>query len=289
MPDAASRGTLYLVATPIGNLEDITLRAVRILREASVVGCEDTRRTRGLLSHLGITTRTLSLHEHNERARIAQIFGLLREGHDVALVSDAGTPAISDPGAALVTAAAGAGFRVVSIPGPSAVTAAVPLADFHAGHFAFLGFLPRKRDDRRRLLASMAGVPLALVIFEAPHRVLDTLDAIEAMLGERRIMLVRELTKIHEEVLRGTAREIRESLGRSPRGEITLVVAPPTALAARAGGDAAHAGAGPDMAPGVFVRRLLARGVSRRDAAAALEVAYAMPHKDAYRLATGVS
>ncbi|MDR7545264.1 MAG: 16S rRNA (cytidine(1402)-2'-O)-methyltransferase [Armatimonadota bacterium] len=269
-------GILYLVATPIGNLEDITLRAIRILREADVVACEDTRRTRGLLSHLDVHTPTISLHEHNEQARIPQILALLREGKRVALVSDAGTPAIADPGAALVAAAAREGLRIVPVPGASAVTAAVSLADFPAERFAFVGFLPRRGAERRRMLEAVAGMPLALVMFEAPHRVREALDDLARVFGERRLVLVRELTKVHEQVLRGTASEVRAALGEAARGEVTLVIegAPPARAAAR-------------QSPEQFLRDLLARGLSRRDAARALEVAYGLPSREAYRMATG--
>jgi 16S rRNA (cytidine1402-2'-O)-methyltransferase len=280
-------GTLYLIATPIGNLEDITLRAIRILKEADVVACEDTRHTRGLLAHLGVRAPTVSLHEHNEHARIPQILGWLRDGKTVALVSDAGTPAISDPGAALVGAAAREGFGVVSIPGASAVTAAVTLADFPAARFAFVGFLPRRRGERRRMLEALSDLAMALVIFEAPHRVGGVLGDIAEVLGERRVMLVREMTKMHEDVLRGTAAEVREALGSAPRGEITLVVegASASSAADARSGAAGRQGAQP-LPPELLLRRLLAKGLSRRDAARVLEVTHGMPSNEAYRLAT---
>ncbi|MDR7521117.1 MAG: 16S rRNA (cytidine(1402)-2'-O)-methyltransferase [Armatimonadota bacterium] len=279
-------GVLYLVATPIGNLEDITLRAVRVLREADVVACEDTRHTRGLLAHLGIRAAVLSLHEHNERTRIPQILGLLRAGKTVALVADAGMPVISDPGAALVAAASREGLRVVSVPGPSAVTAAVPLADFAVGQFAFVGFLPRQRGERRRLLESLVGLPMALVIFEAPHRVREALADLEDVFGGRRLLLARELTKRHEEVIRGTIAEVRAALRGPPRGEVTLVVegAPEDAAPRRARAAGRKEGVGP-QAPEEVLRRLLAEGLSRRDAARALAVACGLPPKEAYRLA----
>lgn len=290
----SASGTLYLVATPIGNLEDITLRAVRILKEVNLIACEDTRHTRVLLAHLDIRTPTISLHEHNERTRTPHILKLLREGKSVALVSDAGTPAISDPGAALVAAVSREGCRVVSIPGASAVTAAVPLADFFAERFAFVGFLPRKQSERRRMLESLRGLTIALVIFETPHRVRKALEDIDEVLGGRRMVLVRELTKVHEEVLRGTAAQIRESLGETPRGEVTLVIegAPETAASRR---QTAHDASGIQgvgqsadrESPDVFLRSLLAQGLSRRDAARALAVAYRMPSKEAYRIAIG--
>jgi 16S rRNA (cytidine1402-2'-O)-methyltransferase len=291
-------GTLYLIATPIGNLEDLTLRAGRILREVSVVACEDTRRTRGLLTHLNIQTPTLSLHEHNERARIPQILAMLREGRSVAVVTDAGTPAISDPGAALVTEVAREGFRIVPIPGASAVTAVVALADFPADRFAFVGFLPRRRSERKRMLHSLADLPMALVMFETPHRVREALADIEEVLGARRMLLARELTKVHEEVLRGTVADVRAAIGETLKGEVTLVVegaplpafargAAPRARTTEQIGTFENAGreAGRER-PEEFVAALLAQGLSRRDAARALAVAYHLPSREAYRIAT---
>lgn len=273
-------GILYLVATPIGNLEDITLRAARILREVSVIACEDTRRTRGLLTHLNIQAPTMSLHEHNERARIPQILAMLREGKSVGLVTDAGTPAISDPGAALVADAARAGFTVVPIPGASAVTSAVALADFPADRFAFVGFLPRKRSDRKKMLQSLAGLPMALVMFEAPHRVREALRDIEDVFGPRRMLLARELTKVHEEVLRGTVADVRASMGEALKGEVTLLIEGATETPS--GGEQMPREGARD-----FVEALLAQGLSRRDAARALAVAYHLPAREAYRIALG--
>ncbi len=283
-------GTLYLVATPIGNLEDITLRATRILREASVIACEDTRRTRGLLAHLDIHTPILSVHGHNERTRIPQILTLLQEGKSVAVVADAGMPAISDPGGALASAAARAGVRVVPIPGASAVTTAVSLTDFPAERFAFVGFPPRRRSERKRMLASLAALPMALVMFEAPHRVRDTLADIDEVLGARRLILARELTKIHEEVLRGTAAEVRAVLTDAPRGEVTLVIEGIGQSGdgrPRRQGDRERAGLDPTpvLSPQAFLKRLRAQGLSRRDAARALALAYRLPSREAYRLA----
>jgi len=280
-PTGSKSGSLYLVATPIGNLEDVTLRAIRILRSVHMIACEDTRRTRGLLTHFDIHTPLVSLHEHNERARIPQVLRQLQDGKDVALVSDAGMPTVSDPGAALVAAVAGAGLPVVSVPGASAVTAAVALAGFSADQFVFVGFLPRRRADRTRLLTSLVSLPMALVIFEGPHRIRETLAEIEGVLGPRRVALGRELTKMHEEVLRGTVGEVQAALGDAPRGEVTLVVEGNTgpgtaAAAASAGGDSE-----------AIIRRLLEAGLSRRDAARALAVAYGLRPREAYRIASG--
>ena len=278
---AGRTGTLYLVATPIGNLEDITLRAIRILKESAIVACEDTRRTRTLLAHFDLRTPTLSLHEHNERSRAARVIELLSGGSDVALVSDAGTPLVSDPGAAVVAAVADAGLPVVAIPGPSAVTAAVALADFDVERFAFIGFLPRQGAARERTLTKLAETPMACVLFESPQRVRRTLADIEKACGDRRILLARELTKVHEQVLRGTAGEVLAEMAQEPKGEVTIVVAaaPPSD-----GADEPRA-AGSGLDPVVFLRRLLGDGLSRRDAAKALALAYGIPSRDAYRMA----
>jgi 16S rRNA (cytidine1402-2'-O)-methyltransferase len=219
-------GVLYLVATPIGNLEDITLRALRVLRQADLIACEDTRQTRKLLDHYGISRPLVSYHEHNERRRAKELLARLETGASVALVSDAGTPLISDPGYRLVEAARDAGIAVVPVPGPSAVVAALTASGLPADTFHFAGFLPARRSERLRTLASLRNEPATLVFYEAPHRILDTLADVEETFGPRRMVLARELTKIHEEFLRGTAAQIRQVLSERPsiRGEITLVV-----------------------------------------------------------------
>lgn len=220
-----SPGTLYLVATPIGNLEDMTSRARRILAEVDLIACEDTRHTRHLLTHYGITTRTLSFHEHNEAARTSELLQRLQRGEDIAVVSDAGTPGVSDPGYPLVREAAAAGISVVSVPGPSAVMAALTVSGLPPDRFVFLGFLPRRSGERRRALAAAAALPWTLVLFEAPHRITAVLEDIEAVFGDRRVALARELTKKFEEVFRGT---VSGALGHlrahAPRGEFTIVV-----------------------------------------------------------------
>lgn len=218
------RGTLFVVATPIGNLEDMTFRAVRVLREASVVAAEDTRHTARLLRHFGIETALLSLHEHNETARVEAILGRLARGESVALVSDAGTPAVSDPGARLVELVAAAGFRVEPVPGASAVTAAVSAAGLASGQFAFLGFPPIKAKDRSRFFQGLdslrTGMPV--VFFEAPHRIEFTLKDL-LFLANTRIIVFRELTKVHETTYRGTAAEIATQV-LPAMGEFTIVV-----------------------------------------------------------------
>lgn len=218
-------GTLFVVATPIGNLEDITLRAVRVLREVAVVAAEDTRRTGNLLRHLGIDTRLLSLHEHNEHERIPPLLARLAAGESVAVVSDAGTPGVSDPGMRLAEAAVGAGIRVEPVPGASAVLAALAGSGVQWNSFAFLGFPPIKSKDRKHWLSGLVASEQTSVFFEAPHRVRRTLGELHEILGERQIIAARELTKIHEEFIRGTASEVLSRL-ESPKGEFTLVVPP---------------------------------------------------------------
>lgn len=196
-------GTLYLVATPIGNLEDISLRALRVLGEAAVIAAEDTRHTRKLLSHHGLHARLVSLHEHNERARAPALIERLLAGESIALVSDAGTPGLSDPGTDLVGAAVAAGVPIVPIPGPSAFLAALVASGLPASPVTFLGFLPVASGERRRALDSIRSLQHTLVLFEAPHRLLRTLrDLTQVLGGERRTAVARELTKVHEEVFR---------------------------------------------------------------------------------------
>jgi 16S rRNA (cytidine1402-2'-O)-methyltransferase len=223
MPDAA---TLYLVATPIGNLEDITARALRVLREVALIACEDTRHTRKLLTHFRLDTKTVSYHEHNERARAAELCALLAAGTSVALVSDAGTPAISDPGYRLVRAAVERGIRVVPVPGPSALVAALAAAGLPTDEFYFGGFLPARRAARRAALAAVRALPATLVFYEAPHRIAQTLADARDILGERAAVVARELTKLHEEFARGPLSELaaRFADGRAARGEMVLLI-----------------------------------------------------------------
>ncbi|MCC6860975.1 MAG: 16S rRNA (cytidine(1402)-2'-O)-methyltransferase [Bryobacterales bacterium] len=219
-------GTLYLVATPIGNLEDITLRALRVLREADVIACEDTRQTRKLLSHYGIDKPLLSYHEHNEAQRAVELVERLREGQSVAVVSDAGTPLLADPGYRVVKAAAAAGFAVQPVPGPSALVTALAASGLPTDAFYFGGFLPARQGARRRALEERAAERATLVYYEAPHRIQETLEDVEAVLGPRPVVVARELTKLHEELLRGTAGEVRQALAAraAVKGEITLLI-----------------------------------------------------------------
>jgi 16S rRNA (cytidine1402-2'-O)-methyltransferase len=225
---------LYLVATPIGNLEDITLRALRVLKEVDRIACEDTRQTQKLLNHFDISTPTLSYHEHNEQARTVELVALLQQGGRVAVVSDAGTPAFSDPGFELVRAAVAAGVRVIPIPGANAALSALVASGLDTERFLYVGFLPAKPGARRTELETLASKNpgLTIVIYEAPHRILDTLTDVEAVCGEQvRVVVARELTKIHEEYLRGTASEVRLALSSRDRvrGEIVLLIEAATA------------------------------------------------------------
>jgi 16S rRNA (cytidine1402-2'-O)-methyltransferase len=228
----AEPGTLYVVATPLGNLRDLTLRALDILASADVIAAEDTRVTALLLRHYGIAARAVALHEHNEAARAAQLIDALRANRSVALVSDAGTPAISDPGARLVRAVGDAGLRVVPIPGPSAVTAALSAAGMLATRFLFVGFLPASAKARRDAIAAVAALPCALVIYEAPHRVAATVEALaDALGGERELTIARELTKKFETIARMPVAQGERWLAADAnrtRGEFVLIVdAPP--------------------------------------------------------------
>ena len=218
-------GTLYIVATPIGHLEDVTLRALRVLREADWVLAEDTRRTRVLLDHFEIPQKPSSLHAHNEVSRIESILAALEEGRSVALVSDAGTPLVSDPGERLVAAAVEAGHRVEAVPGASALLTALTVSGLATAQVLFLGFLPRKAGARRRILQAQRGRTETLVLFESPRRVAKTLSEVAEILGDRDACLARELTKKHEEVLRDKAASLAAyCVDHPPRGECTLVL-----------------------------------------------------------------
>lgn len=219
-------GILYLVGTPIGNLEDITYRAVRVLGESDLIACEDTRQTRKLLDHYGIEKPTISYHEHNEVERSAELAARLLGGAVISLVSDAGMPLVSDPGYRLVRAAIDNGIPVHPIPGPSAALAALAASGLPTDAFHFGGFLPHKPGQRAKLLAALGEERATLVFYEAPHRILESLEAIEETLGPRPVVVARELTKIHEEFLRGAAAEVRAELESrdAVKGEITLLV-----------------------------------------------------------------
>lgn len=266
-------GTLYVVATPIGNLEDITLRALRILGEVALIAAEDTRETRKLLARHKIPTPTTSYFEHNKLSKLDAILDRLETG-DVALVSDAGTPGISDPGYELVRGAIARGHLVVPVPGASAVISALAVSGLPTDQFVYLGFLPRKSGDRRRFLATVAAERRTLVAYESPHRVAEALRDVGEVLGDRRVAVASELTKLFEEVFRGTVAEAIEHLGSSgPRGEFTLVIA---------GSDAA-----PPAADAEVVReliRLAASGLPTREVVARIVGASGRSRREVYRL-----
>lgn len=270
-------GTLFVVATPLGNLGDLSPRAAETLRGVAVVAAEDTRRTRVLLAHIDAHPRLLSYHAHSSPSRRDAILEPLAAGEDVALVTDAGTPTISDPGAALVAVARAAGFTVVVVPGPSAVTAALSGAGLPADRYTFLGFLPRKGADRRRLLAEIASSPVTVVLFEAANRLAKLLADLAVVAGgERAVTVGRELTKLHEEFRAGTLDALAGYYAaHEPRGEVTVVIAgAPIPVAEELDEAALHEEA----------RRLLAQGMTRRDAARRLADAFGVSRNAAYEL-----
>ncbi len=270
-------GRLYVVATPIGNLEDITYRAVRILKEVDWIACEDTRTTGHLLHHYGIGTRTISYHDHNEPQRAAELFARLQAGETGAIVSDAGTPLLSDPGYRLVRGAVQAGVRVEALPGPSALLAALVVSGLPTDQFHFAGFLPLKQGQRTRLLQSLADEPATLIFYEAPHRILESLADFSSVLAHRDIVVARELTKLHEEVLRGTAAEILAILEArdSIRGEFVILVAKASEPA-------------PDDTPaGEAIELLVSAGIARMDAIKTVARARGLSKRDIYKLVNG--
>jgi 16S rRNA (cytidine1402-2'-O)-methyltransferase len=266
-------GTLYVIATPLGNLEDITLRALRILKEVALIACEDTRRTGMLLRSHGIDTATTSYFEHNERWKGARILEEVRGGRDVALVSDAGTPGISDPGYRLVRDARAEGLPVVPVPGPSAAVAALSVSGLPTDRFRFIGFLPHKAAARLRELSGLAGAAETLVFYESPQRVVPSLEDMIEALGDREAFLFREATKVHEEYARGRLSELRDRLGArdSVKGEIVLVVA---------GAPEAREETAP---PEELFARLTAEGLTRRDAVKETARRLGLPAREVYR------
>jgi 16S rRNA (cytidine1402-2'-O)-methyltransferase len=266
-------GTLYVVATPIGNLEDLSPRAARVLQAVALIAAEDTRHSRRLLAHFAIETPTVSYHEHNQVSRRRLLLDALASG-DVALITDAGTPAVSDPGADLVTAALDAGYRVSPIPGPSAVAAAVSASGLIDGPFLTLGFLPRERGERLRLVARAATAGVPLVMFESAQRIGRTLQELVEILGDRRAVVLRELTKIHEEVRADSLSELRQwAEEAAPRGEIALVVASsPEAVASEADAES-------------VVHMLRQSGLSASQAAREAASITGLPRSELYKLA----
>lgn len=266
-------GTLYVVATPIGNLEDITLRAIRVLREVRLIAAEDTRETRKLLNRYEIVTPTTSYFEHNKLAKLDRILAALAEG-DVALVSDAGTPGISDPGYELVRAAIGAGWPVVPVPGPAAVVAALAVSGLPTDQYTYLGFLPRRASDRRRLLDEVAAERRTLVAYESPHRLVEALEDVQDRLGDRPIALASDLTKLFESVLRGRVSEVVERLASErPRGEYTVVI-----------GGAAPVGTASEEEVTRQLAGLADSGLEPRELVARVALATGQPRRLVYRL-----
>lgn len=270
-------GTLYVVATPIGNLDDMTPRAIQILGDVDLIAAEDTRHTAKLLSRFEIATPAMSLHQHNERRRVERLLDALAEG-DVALVTDAGTPAVSDPGAVAVRAAREAGYRVVPIPGASALVAAVSASGLVDGPFLFAGFLPRSGEERREALRRVVASAVPVVLFESPNRLAGTLTDLETWLGDVEAVVARELTKVHEEVRGGRLSELRERFGGGEvRGEVVVVVSPAERVTDREPDDVT-----------ALASRLLADGMKPSRAARELATIAGIPSDEAYRIVRSV-
>jgi 16S rRNA (cytidine1402-2'-O)-methyltransferase len=271
-------GILYLVATPIGNLEDITFRAVRILREVDVIACEDTRQTRKLLDHYDIHKPLVSCHEHNEAVRAGKLVETLQQGRHVALVSDAGTPLVSDPGYRVVTRALECGITVVPVPGPSAILAALGASGLPTDAFYFAGFLPARPAQRRNALEKLKDQQATVICYEAPHRILETLADIEHVLGNRPVAVAREITKLHEEFLRGPAGSVRRQLEERPalKGEITLLIGKTSELQ-RVSPEQVRAA----------VHARLNEGLERMEAIKMVARTHGLSKRDVYRIISG--
>lgn len=270
-------GTLYLVATPIGNLEDITLRGLRVLEQVALIAAEDTRTTRKLLGSYGITTPTTSYHEHTSRSKVEGLLNALKTS-DIALVSEAGTPGISDPGRVLAQMALEAGFRVVPVPGASAPASALSVSGLPSDQYMFLGFLPRRKSDRSKLLASVADAVFTLVAFEAPHRLQASLSDLLAVLGDRKVAVSREMTKRHEELFTGLLSGAIDHFAE-PRGEFTLVIA-----GAPTGAGAGAQGVPDDKLLREEILKLQELGVGAREAAARISRSSNLSRREAYRM-----
>lgn len=266
------KGTLYLCATPIGNLEDMTPRAVRVLREADLIAAEDTRHTRQLLTHFGIHGQLISYHEHNKEKQGPVLLAALEEGKDIALVTDAGFPGISDPGEMIAQQAIAAGLPVVPVPGANACLTALVASGLPSTPFFFGAFLPKSRKNRKEKLEEWKNIPATLVLYEAPHRILDVLQDMEEVWGDRKMTLGRELTKLHEEFFRGTISTCRQHLLENPpRGEFVLVVEQGTVEKQEPQGDPLDA-----------VKELMARGTDKKEALAQVAKAYKVPKRELY-------
>ena len=266
-------GVLYIIATPIGNLEDLTFRALRILKEVDLIAAEDTRHSRRLLDHYGIKTPLTSYHEHNERSKARHLVERLQRGENIALISDAGTPLLSDPGQRLVQEASGVGISVSPVPGPSALVAALSASGLSMERFAFEGFLPAKGKERREKLQSLCAESRTLVFYEAPHRLKESLADIAVIFGARQMVLAREMSKVHEEFLRGSPGDlITELAEREVRGELTLVIAGATGEPAAAETIRAE------------IRKLKSDGMRVKDIAALLGEKYGVAKREIYRM-----
>jgi 16S rRNA (cytidine1402-2'-O)-methyltransferase len=278
----AGAGCLYVVSTPIGNLEDISLRALRVLNEADMIACEDTRQTMKLLTHFDISKRLVSYHEHNEITRAPEIVIELEQGAKVALVSDAGTPAISDPGYRLVSLCVRHGIRVVPVPGASALVAALAASGMPIEEFVFAGFLPSRPTERRKALRVVAKETRTLVLYEAPHRLLDTLEDALEILGNRPAVIAREVTKVYEEFIRGHIEDlVAAARKKAPRGEITLLIGP-------SDGQAQHAAEGTNPLHAVPLARhveeiMKERGVDRKAALKQAARERGLTRREAYK------
>jgi len=271
-------GSLYIVPTPIGNLEDITFRAVRVLKEVDLIAAEDTRHTQVLLNHYDIRTSVTSYHEHNERGKARELVEQLRQGRSIALLSDAGTPMISDPGYRLVVEAIRAGVQVIPLPGPSAVTAALSAAGLPTDRFGFEGFLPAKKSERRSALEALKKDTKTLIFYEAPHRLKETLADVAEIFGDREVAIGREISKVHEEFLRGALRGILATVEQQTvRGEITLVV------------QGATSGA-PVSEEGVIseIRQLAENGMRVKEISELVGAHHGISKREVYRLALRV-
>jgi len=268
-------GTLYLVATPIGNLADISIRAIETLKAVDVIACEDTRHSRKLLDHYGISGKLVSYHEHNEKARADELIAMASGGQDIAVISDAGTPAINDPGYGVVQAAIAAGVNIISVPGPVAFVNAVLVSGLPTDSIFFGGFLPSRTGERQRRLGELRDVSATLVFYESPHRVSNSLADCRKVLGPRRAAVVRELTKMHEEVLRGTLDELAAHYsGASAKGEFVLVIERPGAAAVSTG---------PQLSLAERVDELERTGIDNKAALKAAAKEFGLSRSEAYR------
>ncbi|TMA05637.1 MAG: 16S rRNA (cytidine(1402)-2'-O)-methyltransferase [Deltaproteobacteria bacterium] len=269
------RGVLYIVATPIGNLEDITLRALRVLKEVDLIAAEDTRHTKGLLVHYDISTPLTSCHEHNEKAKAHALVVRLERGANIALVSDAGTPTLSDPGCRFVREAIKAGINVVPVPGPSALTAALSASGLEVDQFIFEGFLPAKKKERRERLRKLQDEKRVIIFYEAPHRLRESLQDLFEILGDREVVLGRELTKVYEEFIRGRLSQVRaEADRRELRGEMALIV----------GGAEKQEYPAEDRLV-AEIQRLKTKGMRVKEIAEVLGEKYSYSKREIYRLA----